>query len=113
MRWIPDAQSSPHYWASTLGGHAAIGAGMAALCLAVGLPALPIALVGYAGWEIAQAAIYGPLTKALRWDALLDWLAVAAGAMFALRLHDGDALSSAIIAGALGVVFAAGYLRRR
>ena len=83
MDWLmtPEIQTDPHHWWATFAGHAALGAAMWALMVAVGVErglAFVMAMLGYFIWEFDQIALFGGDTV----DAAVDWSAFTGGALF-------------------------------
>lgn len=108
----PEAQGGWHYWASVLLAHALIGAalfGVLRLVVRTG-PAFAVVAVGYAIWELAQMILAGVWD----WrDAATDWLAVMAGAAFALALMRRESRGIVAALAVLSMQAARGVRRRR
>ena len=119
----PEAQADPYVWAAALMGHWAIGAGLAAVVVAIWMrgawaSAAWTSIAYLVGWEGSQ--LFGAawdlsvaVTTLLLWDSILDWTAVTLGAITAAALwqHRRRIISAAVAATAL--ILTAGVGRRK
>lgn len=80
MLWTPEAQATAHYWASTFGGHLAIGVPAWLLVMRPD-PWWGVVIVGavYAlCWEVPSLLAFG-MAPALAWDSALGSVGVTLG----------------------------------
>lgn len=118
--WLeqPEAQSDPHYWAATFGGHCWIILGLwgvLAACLGIWIAAWlapALYLILWEGTQITLAVRDGRLTHGLVWDAILDSVAVAFGCYAASCLASGEYIASGLTWGASVIVAGIGVRRR-
>jgi hypothetical protein len=119
LDWLttPEAQASDHYWLSVLVAHAAVGAAMLAvlapLCARLGmLPligGLQLTALIYALWEAVQTLAFGGALG----DALVDWVAVVAGALAAAGAWAQRGRLVAVGVAAVALVAVGGMGRRK
>ena len=119
LDWLttPEAQASDHYWLSVLLAHAALGAGLLAgfaiLCRRIGmLPligGLQLTALAYALWEAVQTLAFGGALG----DALVDWVAVVAGAVAAAGAWAQRGRAVAVGLAAVALVGLGGMGRRK
>lgn len=111
----PEAQSDPHYWAATFGGHVYIALlpwGIVAIGWDMWTAAVVVSLAYFVLWEGAQFYFAPRRSWALFWDCVLDAVAVAFGCHAAAALGSGmKELAVMSLVASLAVV-SAGVVKR-